>query len=171
MINTIKKAVNRITWRMQNGWKFNQIDLEAVNYIISFINRQQKKQFNDYKLFAKLYIYVYGQFLNHYEATVFDKIPEKELHKIFDTSIENIIEDFKNNLNDSERYDIHKELGLSQSHPLLTTEAERRSDSKILEKVSQDKDLTESFFGEVWDYETVKDNLTIQINNAINNYA
>lgn len=170
MINTISRAIGRITWRMQNGWKPNKIDMDAINYVINFVNRQQKKQFNDYQLFAKLYIHVYGQFLKHYKATVFDKIPEREVHMILEKSIEDTIERFKNGLNASEMYEFHKELGLSQNHPMLTTKAERESDSKILEKVTNDKELTKAYFGDVWDYETVKDNLTVQINNAINNY-
>ena len=171
MINTINKAVNRLTWRINNGWKANENDIESINFIIDFVNKKHEKQINDYGLFAKLYIYVYGQFLQHYKATVFDKIPEKELHKILDRPIATFIEDFKNQLNNSELYALQSELGLSDKHPSSRTQSEKDNDSEILDKVLNNKEYLEVFVGEAVDYETVKENLETQINNVIDTYA
>jgi len=171
MINNIKKAINRITWRIGgNGWKANQNDADAINFIIDFVNVKHKEQINNHQLFAKLYIYVYGQFLSLYDATVFDDIPQKELHRILDKPLEQIIEDFTRQLNNSDKYSFYKELGLSKKHPLTMTDQEKKSDMKILEAVKNDKEKLESFITEIWDYEAVKENLEFQINNAINKY-
>jgi len=171
MINNIKKAINKITWRIGgNGWKATQNDVDAINFIIDFVNVKHKEQINNHQLFAKLYIYVYGQFLKHYNATVFDKIPEQELHKLLERPIDQFIEDFKNQLNSSELYSLQDELGLSNSHPATRTQKEKDNDSKILDQVLNNKESLEAFMGDPFDYELVKENLEAQINNAINIY-
>lgn len=166
MINTITKAINRITWRLtSNHWKANQTDEDAINYIIKFANNHNEKQLQNNELFAKLYIYVYKSFLTHYNATVFDDIPQKELHKLLDKSIQHHVEEFRQALNESENYKLQEQLGLTAGkHPATRTKEEKEKDSKILST------LEEPLVKEAWDYETVKENLNSMINSALNEY-
>lgn len=102
----IEKSVQRIGWRLGQKKPFtpNQNDIEAYNEIVEYVVNTQKDQLMKNQLFGKLYIYVYGQFLRYYKATVFDEIPQKELHKLLDKPLRNIIEDFKDLLNNDELY-------------------------------------------------------------------
>ena len=65
-----KKAMQRIGWRLQQpNFKPNNEDKQAYNSIIQIIENQQKEQFKNNELFAKLYIHVYGKFISHYKTT------------------------------------------------------------------------------------------------------
>lgn len=166
---TIKSALSRIIWRVQgNGWNANQNDQEAINTIIDFVNNKSKKQINDNQLFAKLFVYVYSNFLEYYKTTVFDKTPEKELHKILEKPLTQIIEDLKEQLNTSEMYEIKKELGLSTKHPATQTANDKAKDSNIMEFLNNDQVV--SLMSDVWTYEDVESNVVSQINNALNTY-
>lgn len=164
---TVHKAIDRITWRLNNGWKANENDARAINTIIEFINDKHKEQLVNYGLFAKLYIYFYGSLLNHYKATVFSSIPQKELHKILYKPLEDHIEHFKNTLNDSELYIAYSDLDISLKHPKLLTEEERQRDAKKLE---ENKDKIAGAIANAWDYESVKEHLDTMINKAIDTY-
>lgn len=160
---TITNAINRITWRTKNGWKTNDNDVTAINTIIDFVNKQQSKQINDLHLFAKLYIFVYGQFLKHYNTTVFDKIPKKEIDEILKQPVENLIGIFTQQLNDSELYKTFEDLGINMKHKATLLENQNRANTEILEKSTID-------IQNIWSYEDVKECLESQINDAINRY-
>jgi len=151
---TIKKAVERITWRLSNGWKANQNDLDAVNFIVDFVNVQNKKQIDDNQLIAKLYIYAYSSYLKHFRATVFDDIPRRELFKMLDRPIEVLIQRFTSDLNTTELYQFFQANDIKINHPILMPDK-----NKI--EIKED----------IWDYETVKENLERDINNLINLHA
>lgn len=155
---TITKAVERIQWRMKNGWKPNANDIEAINGIIDFVNQKHQRQINDYQLFAKLYIFVYSEFLSNYKTTVFDNVAQVELHRLLEKPIEHHIEDFRKTLNDSGLYQRMESNGFKMKHPALKTQEER--DVEVLPDLKDE-----------WEIDEVRDNLTTQINLAINQYA
>lgn len=158
---TINQAVQRFRWRLTNGWKPNETDLEAFNTIVEFVNNQHKNQLPKNELFAKLYIHLYGKLLNHYNATVFDPEPQKELNRILDRPIENIIEDFRQSLNLSELYQVFQEKGIEVKHPILKTDEQKKREAQSITI----QELPE------WTYEDVKNQLETQINLALNQYA
>ena len=98
---TVNKAMERFAWRLGGGKAFqpNQNDIEAYNTIAEFIEEKEKKQIIDNQLFGKLYIYLFGEFVNYYKASVFNNIPQKELHKLLDKPIRQIVEEVKDRLN------------------------------------------------------------------------
>lgn len=104
----IEKALDRIRWRFSNGKAFmpNVNDVEAFNYLVDYVEQKEAQTLRDNALFAKLYIWVYGQFLSHYKATVFDSIPQKELNKLLDLPLADHVKRFTDSLNDSELYSI-----------------------------------------------------------------
>lgn len=172
MITTINKAVNRLEWRFKNTWRqsLKEDDIHALNKIIEFIEDKHKKQIQDYHLFAKLYIMVYAQFLEKYNATVFDKIPVKELSRYLDQPLENIIQRFTDKLNESELYELFNEVGIEQKHPVLVGEEQKNKETDLLiETINSDENLRR-LKGQVWDYETIKENIELQVNNAINTF-
>ena len=101
-MNTVKKAVEHFLWKLDpknNQWKATESDIKAIKQIAEFTEDKLKQQFADNQLFAKLYITFYGELLRYYNATVFDKEPQKALNKILDTPIEILIEKFVDKAN------------------------------------------------------------------------
>lgn len=169
----ITKAVDRFVWRFSkdtsyNKWKVNESDLEALNTIIDFVKNKHKQQLQANQLFAKLYVMVYAQFLQRYNATVFDDIPQVELHKLLDKPLSVFIQRFTDRLNDSELYSLLDELNIK--HPSTTTKEEKDSETDRLSNAIQEQENKEKLFGDVWDLETVTDALERQINLVIDSF-
>lgn len=152
MINSIKKAMDRIKWRINHGWKALDEDYDAINFLVKYVNETSKKQLTDNQLFAKLYIISYGEYLIKHGATVFNSKLRSEFNKNLARPIENLIEEFKNDLNTTEQYQSFLDNGVPITHPHLLTKEER----------DRRKVVTD-----VWDYETVKEMLERDINNIL----
>lgn len=128
--------------------------IEAINVISKFVEQKNEQQFNDNQLFGKLFISFYGELLRYYNATVFDKEPQKAINKILDTPIEQLIEKFIDKatiLEQSKQFEIDGVL----KHPKNLSKEQRES-IEILEPVMN--------------YQEAKDNLTAMINNALNSF-
>ena len=146
---TITKALERIFWRFQNI-KGNETDQEALNTLAEFVNDKHNKQLQDNEMFAKCYVFMYAYFLKHYDTNIYDDIPQKELHRYLDQPMERIIERFKDRLNEKELEDYYKENNIEVTHPKI----------KRL-----DIDYKDS-----WEYETVKEQMEVLINLALNEF-
>ena len=100
----IEKSLQRIEWRFSQGKEFkpNGNDIEAYNELAEYFNQKEKQQLIDNQLFGKMYIYLFGEFVNYYNCTVMDNIPQKELHKLLDKDLRLIVEDVTDRLNNAE---------------------------------------------------------------------
>lgn len=152
---TIKKATDHFVFKLKNVWKASENDIEAFNTIIDFIEKKHNKQLNDNELFAKLYISFYGELLRYYKATVFDKIPQKAIHKILDTPIENLIEKFISKATEVEQTIEFEKNGM-YLHPNNYT-SQQKEKVRIIEPVIR--------------FEEARDNLTSMINLALNEFS
>ncbi len=160
----IKKSVEHIVFKLGKG---TPADKTAINSIMDFVEAKHKKQYQDHHLFAKLYIMVYAQFLERYKATVFEDIPKKELSKFLDQPLTHIIQRFTDRLNESELYSLFDELNVNREHPILQTPETKVKELNTLKTALNDSDNKDRFEGNVWDYETVKDHLELQINEVV----
>lgn len=170
---TIIKAVEHFEFKLNpknNIWKATKNDIEAYNTICDFVDNKNKKQLNDYHLFAKLYVMVYAQYLERYKGTIFDDIPKRELHQLIDKPISFFIKRFTKRLNESELYSLFNELNIKLEHPAVKTAKDKQKDLNALKTSLSQQNNKNRLFGDVWDYETVKENLELQINNVINKY-
>ena len=50
------KAINRLAYTISNGNKPNATDVEALNQLIGYINKEKQRELNNNILFAKLYV-------------------------------------------------------------------------------------------------------------------
>lgn len=158
---TIKKAIEHFQFKLSNVWKPTQPDIEAYNSIIEFVEEKHNNQINNNQLFAKLYISYYAEIIKYYQASVFDKEPQKALHKILDTPIEQLINDFVKKVNDIEVSNKMKLAGINLKHPILQTDQEKEKNLEIFRPEMLENEL---------EYEEAKDNLTSLINLALNEY-
>ena len=166
----VRKALNRIAWRFggngnKNPFPVNENDIEAFNAIAKSFKSYQEQQFQQNQLFAKLYIFVYMRFISKMGATVMDNEPRKAMHKILEKPIKYWIEQFKDEMNDSDLYTSLKELGIDAKHPAMISNEELTQRNT---NISNEKDNVLKAIKNVWDYETVKECLEIEINNVIN---
>ena len=55
VVNNIK----RLSYTFSKGNKPNQNDIEALNGVIDYVNKEKERELNNYHLFAKMYISVF----------------------------------------------------------------------------------------------------------------
>ena len=159
---TVKRALDQLIFKFKKVWNPTQSDVDALNSIITFVDDKHKQQINNYELFAKLYIFVYQEFLRNHNTTVFNSVPQKELNKLLDRPIEEFIKDFTKSQNDIEQRLYFKELGIEEKHPALKTLEEKAKDFEKLKGFDKDR-----LFGTVWKVEDIQPQLINQINSVI----
>jgi hypothetical protein len=153
----IKKSVEHFLWKLNpknKQWRATTKDVEAINGIMAFVNQKHIEQLNNNQLFAKLYINYYAELSKYYKSTVFDVEPQKELHRLLETPMIRIIQDFVDTVNDiaqAKAMEIEGKL----KHPNAWTKKERDA-IKIIEPIM--------------DYETAEKNLTAMVNLALNSF-
>src|SRR5690606_2760931 len=77
---------------------------EAFNAVVDYVGEKENKSLADNKHFAKLYIYLFGEFLKHYQCTVFDETPQKELQRILKSPGNLLVTEVMNAMNTGELY-------------------------------------------------------------------
>jgi len=71
---TINKAIQHFIFKLSNHWKATEVDQQALNVMIDFVNDKSKEQYMNNELFAKVYIFMFSYFIDRYKTTVFDEI-------------------------------------------------------------------------------------------------
>ena len=162
----IERAIKHFHYKLANVWKATDADIKAFNSIRDYFISKNSDQINDNLLFAKLYIYTYSQFLDKFNATVFDDIPQKELNKMLSMNLESFISSFTNKLNQSDLYEVIDRVGLSKGHPVMRNDAETDLDRvKIKNMSKEDLGLVSN---PAWNSEDVGNNLIAMINAVLN---
>jgi len=166
---TLENAIKHFHFKLSNTWKPTEKDVQAFDTLRDLVNDNYGKQTQDHALFAKLYIFVFSYFLDRYKTTVFDPIPQKEVHKLLDAPLWTIIRRFTQKLNESELYVLMDEVGANK-HPVTMTEEESKRVANNLLEAIKDKNKKVQFAQKVWNAEDVGKRLEIQINEAIYRY-
>lgn len=155
----IKKHIERIKWRVSSGgWKANPTDTEAINAIIDYVNEEHKRGMPNNESFAKLYIYLYLEFLRYFDCTVYESMPEKTIQSILKRSVDVLMDELTYTINQQNNASTLKENGFIFGHPLMLKEDVKKKNIEIMGKTE----------GENFTKEEVIDNLTAMINNALN---
>ncbi len=160
MINTVKKALEHLEFRFTKTMKPTENDIDAYNILVEFKEKQHKEQVNNNQLFGKLFIKYYIELLKYYNTTVFDSEPRKEINRILDTSIHDLIKEFVKEVNTQELYFKMRENGFKDIHPREMKE-EDRNKIKFDIKWLYEKEIT---------IEEATDNLKSMINKALDRY-
>ena len=170
-----RKAMQRLGWRFSeaikssdNSFKVNSNDIEALKAIDLAIQEHQRQQYEHNELFAKLYIYLFQKIIENDNTTVMDKIPRRKIYNLLKKPLENIVLDFTQSLNDSERNEVINSAGVSMKHPALCKEEELQENAVRVKEALNDPENMQKFLGDAWDYETVSEIIEIEVNQAIN---
>ena len=175
----ISKDIGRIRWRFNNclvgkdGKKreeplpmyINSDDLEALNGIIEYVNKEKERQLNNYHLFAKLYISSYTKEI--YKTKGNYQLIADSLRMTLKRPLESIYDDFHQQINETEFENISKVLGLSDKHPILRTDQENENDEKIIKENAED--LTKALTH--YNKEDVYNRLNSLLTNLIEDYG
>lgn len=153
-INTLDEAINRWVWRLKKSskentpFKPNEVDLEAFNYIVVWINSEKKKNVLKHNLFAKLYILKLVDTIRKNESDILENLCQKEVSRILDTPLPKFVEAFQ--------------------HDLYQNQIKR-----ILERVSNQglEVLTEESIKQRYDYEYISNKLSNMISEALNKFS
>ena len=107
---------------------------------------------------------VFAQFIERYKATIYDDIPQKELHKLLNNPIEAFLIRFTERLNKNEAHLLMERKEWLKTHPMEDT----------IDGISYAEDLKNLLPGElamfeerVWDKDKVTDQLVMQINEVL----
>ena len=88
-ITTIAKAISRLSYTTANQNKCNSTDVDALNFIIDFVNKTNEKAFNENQLYCKLYADALIENFRYYN---YIEIANKKLNKKLEESLQNKIE-------------------------------------------------------------------------------
>lgn len=154
----IQQHLKRLHWRISgNGWKANEKDLEAFNGIVEHLKRQEEENIIENEQFAKLYIYLYLEFLRYFNCTVYEKQPEKTIQSILKRDLSTLLEDLTYTINQQNLYDKLKDMGFVFGHPLQLKGDVKKKNIEIMERSE----------GEKFTKEEVSDNITAMVNTAL----
>lgn len=167
---TITKAIEHFKYKLNKHWTATPTDADAINTLMKFVEDKHNQQLEANELFAKVYILLYAQYLEKFKATIFDDIPQKELHKLLDKPLSSFIHSFVKHLNDSEQYALFNDLSIKTEHPSTKTTLTKEKELKALKTALKEENNKDRLFGKVWTFEVVEPNIRLQINKVINNY-
>ena len=98
----LHKSISRLNWRFSKGnFTPNETDIESLNEIVDYVAKKEKQQLIDNQLFGKLYIFVLGEFIRHYESLPPHNIPQSQLHKLLDKDLKLIVDEFVGKANNA----------------------------------------------------------------------
>lgn len=103
-------AIKRLSYTTANGYKSNQKDVDALNIVIEWINREKEKKVNYNTYFGKLVISYYIDLIQHYDWD--NLMTEKVIQEMLDKPIKEYYERFKNVMNTKAYIDTANILGI-----------------------------------------------------------
>ena len=157
------EAINRIYWRFggnDNSHPFpvNEKDVEAYNVLAKVVDNYQKQQFQNNELFAKLFIFTYKRIFELEGGNIMDQgmaAKRRKIYNLLQKPVPQLIEEFKDMLNDSEVYELCESIGIENKHPALETQQESVDNMVKLQNALKTPENKSKFFREVWDYDVV----------------
>lgn len=157
----INKSIERLIYTISKQNKPNNNDAEALNNIILFYNEVTGAEIKKNLLFAKLYIFLYSNFIKSYQS---DDIAQSKIHEVLDTDIDILFLQLKDDLNSLEITDFFKRQGIENEN-IIASEKKINEIKELNKEKFKKIDITKfkKKYQEI-DIETIKDNLTAMIN-------
>lgn len=104
-----QKAVKRLIWRLapkENGtysrFEPNETDFNALKSLLGSLDRDKKINVSNNVLFAKLYIYNLTMNIRHFETTVLEDYPAKDLSLLLSKPLDLFYQSFYKDLQDNQ---------------------------------------------------------------------
>jgi len=170
----IEDAINRISWRFKNDKIkvneskiiINEKDIEAVDFLIDWINRQKQQELMENVLFAKIFTYAFTNEIIYLQGN-----PQEALHHLQNIAKQSIQEHYDKAhkfLNMFEETNYMKSIGIKfYKHPALMSEEEREAEKILLNK--NQEEVIKKLKGS-WSIDQVYKSLNNTITEFINRY-
>ena len=174
----IQKALNRITWRFKNPQikineskiTINEEDINAIDFLINWIDQQKKETINHNQLFAKLYCYALSNEIEFYKDVRF---ANKKLQEKLNEPIENHYDKIVSDLNRLELTKYMQSKGIMTDHieSLLLTESQQQEQDELKAKILKENTKeVQSYVLGFFKSENVYKSINNQITECINRF-
>lgn len=160
----LKKSIDRFVWRFSSGnFTPNKNDVDALNFIAGWINREKESELKQNALFAKMYVYALRTEFDYYKDLEF---ANQALCGVLEKPIDWRYDWFLNAVNETEMLNFTKKVGVSLNPDVRPLEQIEIDEKAIKEN---QKELSKYFTG-IWDREDIYDRLNNQITECINRF-
>jgi hypothetical protein len=173
----VKKAIQRLGWRFSealkkpdHSFRINQNDIQALQEIDAYVTQTQEQQYKDHELFAKLFTYLYMKILENDKADIYNNHARRKIYNLLQKPMYQVVEEFRDSLNESELYELLNDAGIDLKHPASQSEQERESNISKLANALETKENMQKLTKEVWDFDTVKECIEAEVNQAIEKF-
>lgn len=177
-IYNIQKALNRITWRFKNPQikineskiTINEEDINAIDFLITWVEQQKKETINHNQLFAKLYCYALSNEIEFYKDVRF---ANKKLQEKLNEPIENHYDKIVSDLNRLELTKYMQSKGIITDHieSLLLTESQQQEQDELKAKILKENSKeVQSYVLGIFKPENVYKSINNQITECINRF-
>lgn len=174
----IQKALNRITWRFKNPQikineskiTINEEDINAIDFLITWVGQQKKETINHNQLFAKLYCYALSNEIEFYKDVRF---ANKKLQEKLNEPIENHYDKIVSDLNRLELTKYMQSKGIMTDHieSLLLTESQQQEQDELKAKILKENTKeVQSYVLGFFKSENVYKSINNQITECINRF-
>jgi len=177
-VYNIQKALNRITWRFKNPQikineskiTINEEDINAIDFLITWVGQQKKETINHNQLFAKLYCYALSNEIEFYKDVRF---ANKKLQEKLNEPIENHYDKIVSDLNRLELTKYMQSKGIMTDHieSLLLTESQQQEQDELKAKILKENTKeVQSYVLGFFKSENVYKSINNQITECINRF-
>lgn len=160
---TIEKSINRLIWRFGERKSFvpNENDIEALKFLVNWVENQKSEAIQDNTIFAKMYVYCFIHELAFYKDVSF---AQKKLHETLLSPLSDQYKAFKDKINELELEKYMREYGLDKD--FINKEKILEQKNTITKVQEQLKKLV---IGK-WSKEQIDRSLNNQVTESINKY-
>lgn len=154
----LKKSISRIGFTIANQNKPNDTDVDAFNFLCDHLKKVEEKTIQDNLLFAKLYAYLLGKLLSHYNNV--DEA-NKYLNKILQQPFLNTVGILEMELRAMEVRQVFADDFLQNQKP-----------ADVKKTLENYPNFSKEFLAcwEYWDNENVISNLKANVNLSLQNF-
>jgi phage host-nuclease inhibitor protein Gam len=173
-VMNIEKSLNRLNWRFKNPQVkigeskiiINQLDVDAIDFLVKWVNNQKKETLNENELFAKMFVYCLAYEIEFYKDVSFaSQKLQQELSKPLSSNYDKILD----TLNRVEMNKYLQSIGIITDHIENMLLTQKKEDEQIELKKKYAPEIKKYLFG-IWSKESVYKSLNNTITECINKY-
>lgn len=167
------KNIQRLSWRFSSGKSFepNDNDINALNDIIDWINKEKEQRINDNRYFAKIVIYCYINELRFYKD---NRLSENKIQEILDKPLPYWYEEYQKEINRKELNETIEILNINDPWETFKSNDGSIDVKKIEEATKANNDLIKTHQNEIikafngfWELEDVTGKLNYFISELL----
>ncbi|WP_405380363.1 hypothetical protein [Maribacter sp. LLG6340-A2] len=164
---SIDNAIKRLIWRFEKFDKImvNNIDINALNTVVKYINNIQAKKPDIHPHFSKLYVATLKNFTDKYDINLDNKLINIKIKNLLNTPLNYLMEDFTSQMNSRLQYKLIElaRYGLS-NNPLSQCPASKELTITKLDELLKHEENKKIFNGKSWTSQEVESGINKQIN-------